>query len=155
MRLAAAGRAVRVVHWHMPVLGCAARSPQCPVCLQPRLARLFVHAARTGYGLHARHGLVTCSAGGKIAPPRYPRLLARVGGGILLALGVVALAPAILSTSLGLRAALAAYNVRAPTRVTVAEVRRPGPDPAAARPLARPMLAPFTPGLPSALPRVW
>ena len=38
-------------------------------------------------------------------------------------MSVVALAPAILSTSLGLRAALAAYNVRAPTRVTVAEVR--------------------------------
>jgi len=148
MRLVAAGRAVRGVHWRMPALGCIARAPQCPFRLHPRLARLFAHAARTSHGPRTRRGLVACSAGGKSAPPRYPRLLARLGGGVLLALGVVALAPAILSTSLGLRAALAAYNVRAPTRVTVAEVRCPGPDPAVARPPARPVLAPFTPALP-------
>lgn len=50
-----------------------------------------------------------------------PRLVKYVGAGLLATSTLVALAPAILSTSLGLRAVLAAANVFTPTHVTIAE----------------------------------
>ncbi|KAK9838177.1 hypothetical protein WJX81_006881 [Elliptochloris bilobata] len=61
--------------------------------------------------------------------PLFHRLVTVIGGGLLMLTTLVALSPALLSTSLGLRAAMAAVNTFTPTHVTVAEAslgwRRP------------------------------
>ena len=84
-------------------------------------AAIVRHAALRCSSARSINVLAAGAADVHIQRSAIPRLVKFVGGGLLTVSALVALTPAILSTSLGLHAVLAAANVFTPTHVTIAE----------------------------------